>query len=92
MDAVTLALIKAIAGGGSVGGGLLVTNNAGTLDKTWQQIYDAAAAGLSVCLLYASNDIRPLQQAYYDSRNSVYAVMFAQALFSSSTANGYPEM
>lgn len=44
----TIALIKALSGGGGSGGGALVvaltpSDNAMTLDKTWQEIKDADA-------------------------------------------------
>lgn len=39
----TIALIKALSnGGGGSGGGVLVHDVDGTLDKTWQEIHDSA--------------------------------------------------
>ena len=54
---VAAALAKALGGGGSSpsggGGGLVVTFDTDhfVLDKTWQEIYDAASAGRSVVMV-----------------------------------------
>lgn len=55
----TIALIKALSGGGGSGGGVLVVNGTWsddgcTLDKTWQEIHDG---GFGVVAITENNDI-----------------------------------
>lgn len=42
------------AGIGSAGGALIINDNDGTLDKTWQEIWDAAEAGKTIILRIVS--------------------------------------
>ena len=88
-----IALIKALAGGGGGGGGvaLVVTDTDGTLDKTWQEIHDAAPLvwyyhdGVDYCLLCSCGSY---QGTYYVTfrfieGNDVFT-------FITSSADGYP--
>lgn len=54
----TIALIKALGSGGGGGdSGVVVVHDVdGTLDKTWQEIFDAAAAGKAVIAVEASTE------------------------------------
>lgn len=66
-----IALIKAFggSGGGSSGGGVLVVNideEHTTLDKTWQEIYDAVKNGTVVIFLQNMSD-GEIQQPYLES-------------------------
>ena len=98
----TVALIKAIgggSGGGGGGGALVVTwKNDDSLDKTWQEIYDAAPF---VVLYYEDTGILGvyhLVEIENQSNINRYAVSFISATqgetvyptFASSSPSGYP--
>lgn len=89
------AIAKSGGGGGSSGGGVLVVHNVdGALDKTWQEIVNAMAAG-GAALVYGSNEnimgIQVIPNAYYDEEEEhPYIVQIGMLTFTSTTANGYP--
>ena len=102
-----IALIKAFGGGGgSSGGGVLVVNvipegeETATMDKTWQEIYDAP---FSVARVQAGQTSVMLCQIYdIEQQGSEYSVSiifatgagsslnFASMTFSAESANDYP--
>lgn len=82
-------------GGGSSGGGVLVVhNNDWTLDKTWQEIVNAMAAGGAAMVQGSSENITGIQVisfAYYSDEGArPYIVKIGTMTFTSETANGYP--
>lgn len=98
------AIARNGGGGGSSGGGVLVVHDVdGTLDKTWQEIYDAGAAviwmqwnessgvGRSIFYVYAT---------YYDSDDNGYYVNvfhvdngeFKTDYFWADSATSYPSL
>ena len=105
MDVITYALCKGNGGGGS-GGGALVVNGTWnedwstcTLDKTWQELFDADFAVLHLGDGESEKDTYILVQAYIAPFSDVpYAVIFCQALaaetnrmgFYTDLASGYP--
>lgn len=87
-------------GGGTGGGALIVTvnNDTGALDKTWQEIHDAALTS-PVLLVDVNGDI--VQIAYFDGTGigeAGYAVTFvslgtgAKLNAAASTKTSYPVM
>lgn len=68
-----IALIKAFGGGGSSGGGVLVVHDVnGTLDKTWQEIYDAFP---NVCVdMYADGSKSSLINIYGSADSGEYGL------------------
>lgn len=84
-------------GSGSGGGWSLVVHEVGdnpremTLDKTWQEIYDALNSGSYVVLLEQWEEgttQRPIQQAEFSDGN--YLVYADRFTFASTSADGYP--
>lgn len=90
---VTLVDGQLVAGGGSSGGGVLVVNidDNGVLDKTWQEIYDAAPAVVKVVGANA-------KMFYYvetvGTGGGKYSVIVTGSngttTFKCSTSDGYP--
>jgi hypothetical protein len=92
------------AGGGGSGGGLVVTgynliSGEGTLNKTWQEIYDAASQGKSVVLV----DEREIEGITYkaaytlgaidiniDDTPVIYTVLFGDQQLQCASADDYP--
>ena len=96
----TIALIKAFGGGGSSGGGVLVVHvNAGTLDKTWEEISDAAFEK-PVLIIYGTtiSYVIGVQRAskpgmkYYVTAFYPNVEDFASSkvIYSADTYDGYP--
>lgn len=78
-------------GGGSGGGVLVVTDTDGTLDKTWQEIYDAMLTGGAVVKIY--DDARVVVNAY--EGRGTYEIALAGAgilgkTYVADSASGYP--
>lgn len=97
----TIALVKALggSGGGSSGGGVLVvTDTDGTLDKTWQEIHDAMAAGQIPVVGYVDGNDAGISiigwGALIDDAYSLwgYGADISQddPLYSATSASGYP--
>ena len=89
-------------GSGSGGGALAVTcSESGVLDKTWQEIYDAMAAGNSVTVSYPAfyseteYDLRvavvPVAYKYVGEHGTSYVVEVGGGGFDSAAPNGYPK-
>ena len=109
-DVVTSAKLNhmedGIAAGGGSGGGVLVVGmdtTTFTLDKTWQEIYDAMAAGQIAVIGYAMetgdaliSGRYPVVQAIRQSGSYSVATLsldineVAVATFAASSADGYP--
>lgn len=84
MDAVEIS-------GGGGGGVLVVTNTAGTLDKTWQEIHDAMLSGGAVVQI-GQTSVDAVACVYvingtYNVRSYSQGSMI---LYSTSSASGYP--
>lgn len=88
-------------GGGGTGGGVLVVNdNNGTLDKTWQEITNAGfAIILNGSLPFVGTQIYALANFKADEEESEYSVSFINIFNTSAenetyiatSADGYPE-
>lgn len=85
------------AGGGSGGGGVLVVNMTAdqqartvTLDKTWQEIYDAITGGKSVIAKHVNGDAISVFSPLLISSNQdeSFGAFFYKYNFTSSTADG----
>ena len=91
-----VALAKGLggSGGGSSGGGVLVVHNVeGTLDKTWQEIHDAMAAGQIPVVGYVDgNDAGITIIGWASFLKGTYALygLDNSLLYSASSANDYP--
>lgn len=91
-----IALIKAFGGGGgSSGGGVLVVHDVdGTLDKTWQEIFNAMASGGEVLVFVSNENIEGVQVISEALNEGVgqrpYFVKIGMMTFSCETANDYP--
>jgi hypothetical protein len=87
-----IALIKAL-GGGSGGGVLVVTDTDGTLDKTWQEIYDAFVTG-SVRIMAGENDANGVLSVRLTKGEYRISMMNAGSIepfvYVASSASGYP--
>lgn len=97
----TIALIKALSGGGGSGGGVLVVNvdENGTLDKTWQELFDATFSVIPI----SESDSMTLYLVYYvfervplgggDTEYVVKAFNSDDVVeFVASSADGYPTL
>ena len=95
------AIIDNGSGGGTGGGVLVVNDNNGTLDKTWQEITNAGfAIILDDSLQFAGTQILALARFKADEEESEYVVAFI-SLFNTSaalvsyiaeSAEGYPTL
>lgn len=97
-----IALIKAFGGGGggSSGGGVLVVHQDeyGTLDKTWQEIHDALAAGQIPVIGYVDgNDAGMTIIGWGAFLNDAYSlwglgsnISQDDPWYSATSASGYP--
>ena len=87
-----IALIKAFGGGGggSSGGGVLVVYDVeGTLDKTWQEIFDA---DLAVIKTSPNENERQMHYInYVDEYDGEYEVNTKDEMrYAATSASGYP--
>ena len=103
MSRIEKYLNKIAEAGGGGGGGdssvLVVHNVDGTLDKTWQEIYDAFVSGKVVFMLVgnggnyffaiATNIIEDDGESYYVYFSFVDGEVFSDG-FATTTATGYP--
>ena len=91
-DIVTSAKLNKIEQGIAAGGGILVVHNEnGTLDKTWQEIYDADFTILSV-MEDGEKAVYPIIHIGVNNLTNIYVVQTDQGLlsFSAPTPNDYP--
>lgn len=119
MDAVTLALLKALGGGSGLpstgsasvgdvlsldnnktpqwaapsgGGGVLVVHDVeGTLDKTWQEIWDAAGTGPAYILTIDSGE-RDCELITAVLANAHRLSTASGVFYAAESANDYPVM
>jgi hypothetical protein len=86
-------IIDAIkAGGGGSGGALVVTDTDGTLDKTWQEIYDADFA-VVVQSSAAGKKKYAVTEVLHNRDNTEFLVNLIEgdpASYTASSADGYP--
>lgn len=85
------AIIDNGGGGGGTGGGVLVVNATGdplTLDKTWNEIYDAMKTG-SVAIEIEGDGIYPILSVYTDMD---YFVSAQCGEYISSSPTDYPSI
>lgn len=86
-----IALIKAL-GGGSGGGVLVVHDVDGTLDKTWQEIYDADFA-VVVQSVPAGKKKYAVTDVLHNRDNTEFLVKLIEGdptSYTASSADGYP--
>lgn len=90
-------LYKIAQGGGSGGGVLVVTDTDGTLDTTWQEIYDAAENKIPTALRVVAEDGIDFNwlSAVFNEGEAVFYVDFGTegarfVEYSSESASGYP--
>ena len=89
-----IALIKAFGGSGGGGGGssvLAVTDTEGTLNKTWQEIYNAFNAGTAVIIKSVGDgyDYGDLILCVYYEGNE-FGVKLKSADYYADSATDYP--
>lgn len=87
-----IALIKAFggSGGGSSGGGVLVVHDVeGTLDKTWQEIWDAAGTG-PVYVLISDSTERDWDLITAVIANAHRLSTASGVFYAAESANDYP--
>lgn len=95
-DVVTSAKLNKLEQGVAAGSGVLVVNKdkipPSTLDKTWQEIFDAASTGVvflvSVGVSEVSTDL--VRTVYTD--DSTYSLEDSASIYSTNSASGYPSM
>lgn len=78
------------AGGGGGSGVLVVTENDGTLDKTWQEIYDAmlSTGAVFVFCLFDNEEVYPFTGLYYNGAQ--YCVQSFDREWVAETKTDYP--
>jgi len=84
-DTVTSAKLNKMEQGIANAGALVVTDTNGTLDHTFQEIYDAAPL---VALYALPTGYNWLLDAAEDG--GMYGVVFDKAVYLASSADGYP--
>jgi hypothetical protein len=87
-------------GGGSSGGGggaepLILTDTNGTLDKTWQEIYDAFANGSQIVVLFdnatlVDSVLSVYAQTSAETQQMEYGVGVRYGDYKASTSSDYP--
>jgi hypothetical protein len=91
-DVVTSAKLNNMERGIASGGVLVVTDTEGTLDKTWQEIHDAAFA---VIKTVDGNILPIIYCGSFDSSFVLSAInpnggQYAEVDYLTNSANGYP--
>lgn len=79
---------------------MVINNNDNTLDKTWQEIYDAMAQGKLCVIRQVSvnpkvNKVKILTDIVISVQRESeeeYAVGVSNAMYSASSATGYPKL
>ena len=84
-----IALIKALSGGGSGGGVLVVTDTDGTLDKTWQEIHDADFA-VVISAYPGGRFFDFVADIGHTEDNTDFYISVQNEHYSASSASGYP--
>lgn len=96
-DVVTSAKLNKLENGvAGAGGALAVHANDNTLDKTWQEIYDALAGGKYVFLLDVDGEMvsqRRFISTSFDDRHGGYTVETeTEQQYISDSSDGYPSI
>ena len=79
------------AGGGSGGGVLVVTDTNGTLDKTWQEIYDAMLlGGVSISADNPQRVMNVASVSHNTKANLFQVIVWGDGRYQASSASGYP--
>ena len=78
------------AGGGSGGGVLVVTDTDGTLDKTWQEIYDAMLSGGAVISATNPPRVEMVFAVQHDTKGDIYRAFIGSSQYVASSASDYP--
>ena len=78
-------------------GGVSVDGNGdpnGTLDKTWQEIYDALQSKVVIAVYVSDNEIMQfgIEGCLYDDGDNAYKVPVGQAIFTTASRDGYPSL
>ena len=91
-DVVTSAKLNKLEAGIASGGVLVVTDTEGTLDKTWQEIHDAAYAVIRQVVDDNTYYVLPLTRV--GLYNGVYLIQigdsYSPLLYITDSASGYP--
>ena len=71
--------------------GMVINDNAGTLDKTWQEIHDALVSGIP-CMVIVGANVNAVTQAIinYLGETVVSYSIVAGIEYSVNTSSGYP--
>ena len=81
-----------VAANPSSGGGVLVvTDTDGTLDKTWQDIFNAFGSTGAVVALSESHFV-VINEVVYNTKSQEYEVYLADDSYTTETASGYPSI
>lgn len=64
----------------------------GTLDKTWQEIYNALQSKVCIVVYVSDNEIMQfrIEGSMYDYSANAYKVSAGQAIFTTASRDGYP--
>lgn len=81
-----------VSWGMASGGVLVVTDEYGMLDKTWQEIHDAVLSGGAVISAYDGDDILPVIYVASGKSYDVYCMNGNFFKYSASSADGYPDL
>ena len=85
------------AGGGGGTGAVIVNDVEGTLDATWQEIWDAAEAGPVIISIVSATEIDhyPVETVLFDTsdpNDPYYAVRTDTNGYSTTASSGYPTL
>ena len=80
----------ALADAGGSGGVFIVTNTNGTLDKTWQEIYNVAQTNEVVLINVEQQKIIQKRMEFIDSSKGYIVEFSVNVQFVAVTANDYP--
>jgi hypothetical protein len=97
MNNIENGIEEASSGGGSGGGVLVVHDEYGTLDKTWQEIHDAFLTG-AVRIITNVGSIFNITRMYSDVATNTFIIEYvfngkggaAIAVYETNSADGYP--
>ena len=66
----------------------------GTLDKTWQEIYNALQSKVVIAVYVSDNEIMQfrIEGSIYDDGANAYEVLAGQAIFTTASRDGYPSI
>lgn len=92
-DTITAQNLNKMENGISEAGPLIIHDNDGTMDKTWQEIYDAFTAGRACYVDYNDSGVLSRFTVYYINEYGL-RISWPQSTgyspYTTSDANGYP--